>query len=470
MDARVLLQGHARLGSWMAIEVHLQNDGPSVVGELRLQGGSQGGTRYAVPVDLASPSDKRWILYAQPPRVRAARSRSCSSAATRRIASKKVAFTVHDANQLIVGVVAEQPAGIVVRDLSLPAVQNKRAAVVVPLDVADLPEPARGLVVARPPRLAGRRLQPALEAAARRAPRLARARRPPDRRRRDDRARRPRRASPTTSSPTGPTSTVDVAPASLSRAPRPSSRTTRPTSRRWPASSPSGRALATSGDRVVAADASYGSGSRHGHRRRPDRRLDRRVEGDRRPLAEPDPGPVERVRSRSGDDSQIVGAVSDLPALALPPVGGLVLLLFGYIALIGPINYFVLKRLDRREWAWVTMPVLIVVFAVGAYVFGSALRGSDVIVNEVAIVRGAPDATEGIGPGLPRRLLADARHVPGLACRAARCCRRRSTATSSAARARPSTSSRATPSQVRDLAVGFGSLRTSAPRPRPTCR
>ena len=87
--------------------------------------------------------------------------------------------------------------------------------------------------------------------------------------------------------------------------------------------------------------------------------------------------------------------MSDLPALALPPIGGLVLLLFGYIALIGPINYLVLKRLDKREWAWVTMPALIGVFAVGAYAYGSALRGSDVIVNEVAIVRGAPDATEG---------------------------------------------------------------------------
>src|SRR4029453_17887300 len=96
-----------------------------------------------------------------------------------------------------------------------------------------------------------------------------------------------------------------------------------------------------------------------------------------------------------GDDSQIVGAVADLPALAVPPIPGLVLLLFGYIALIGPINYIVLKRLDKREWAWVTMPALIAIFAVGAYAFGSALRGSDVIVNEVAIVRGAPDAKEG---------------------------------------------------------------------------
>ena len=74
---------------------------------------------------------------------------------------------------------------------------------------------------------------------------------------------------------------------------------------------------------------------------------------------------------------------------------GCIALLGGYILLIGPINYLVLRRLDKREWAWFTMPALIVVFAVGAYAFGSALRGSELIVNEVAIVRGAPGATEG---------------------------------------------------------------------------
>jgi hypothetical protein len=77
----------------------------------------------------------------------------------------------------------------------------------------------------------------------------------------------------------------------------------------------------------------------------------------------------------------------------------LLLLLFGYIALIGPVNYLILRRLDRREWAWVTMPILIVGFAVGAYAFGSALRGSSVILNEVGIVRGAPDGTEGSAQG-----------------------------------------------------------------------
>src|SRR4029078_5679772 len=98
----------------------------------------------------------------------------------------------------------------------------------------------------------------------------------------------------------------------------------------------------------------------------------------------------------SGDDSQIVQAAAQLPNLALPPVGGLIAILVVYILLIGPINYLILKRIDRREWAWVTMPALIGAFAVGAYAFGSLLRGTNVLVNEAAIVRGAPGATEGL--------------------------------------------------------------------------
>ena len=45
MEATVLLDGHARVGSWMAIDVRLKNDGPPIVGELRLTGGTQGRTQ-----------------------------------------------------------------------------------------------------------------------------------------------------------------------------------------------------------------------------------------------------------------------------------------------------------------------------------------------------------------------------------------------------------------------------------------
>ena len=105
------------------------------------------------------------------------------------------------------------------------------------------------------------------------------------------------------------------------------------------------------------------------------------------------------------------------------------------------------------------MPILIVGFALGAYAFGSALRGSSIIVNEVGIVRGAPDATE----GRPRCTSASSRRRAARTrspSRAARSCRRRSRATCSAGPAASLDVIQGDPSRVRDLSVGFGSLRT----------
>ena len=67
MEARVLLGGNARVGSWMAIAVHLVNNGPAVSGELRIAGGTQGQTRFGTAVDLPTQSDKSYVIYAQPP-------------------------------------------------------------------------------------------------------------------------------------------------------------------------------------------------------------------------------------------------------------------------------------------------------------------------------------------------------------------------------------------------------------------
>ena len=66
MEAKTLLAGHARIGSWMAVSVRLTNDGPPIVGELRL-GGPQGTSRYGIAVDLPTQSDKTYVLHAQPP-------------------------------------------------------------------------------------------------------------------------------------------------------------------------------------------------------------------------------------------------------------------------------------------------------------------------------------------------------------------------------------------------------------------
>jgi hypothetical protein len=154
-----------------------------------------------------------------------------------------------------------------------------------------------------------------------------------------------------------------------------------------------GRSLAKSGDRVVAADLAYGNG------RVTLLGFDPTVPW----LAESKTVDAlwrgvlpERSSDSSAlfDDSQLVQAVYQLPALALPPTSGLLIIIVAYIAIIGPINYLVLKRLDRRELAWVTMPILVLAFSAASFGFGAFLRGTDVVINEVAIVRGAPDATE----------------------------------------------------------------------------
>ena len=117
------------------------------------------------------------------------------------------------------------------------------------------------------------------------------------------------------------------------------------------------------------------------------------------------------------DDSQIVYALQNLPSVDLPPIEQLFLLLVGYIALIGPINYLILRRLDKREWAWVTIPALVVVFAFGSYGLGATLKGSDVIVNQIAVVRAAQGTGRGIGQAYigiysPTRRTFDVR-IPG---------------------------------------------------------
>ncbi|MFN8530627.1 MAG: hypothetical protein U0670_18635 [Anaerolineae bacterium] len=109
------------------------------------------------------------------------------------------------------------------------------------------------------------------------------------------------------------------------------------------------------------------------------------------------------------DWEQAASAAQILPGLdALPDVLPLCGFLFGYIALIGPVNYWILNRINRREWAWITIPALIVLFTVLAFAVGATLRGTDATLNRLAVVRAwdqVPTArTEGvIGLLSPRR-------------------------------------------------------------------
>ena len=86
-------------------------------------------------------------------------------------------------------------------------------------------------------------------------------------------------------------------------------------------------------------------------------------------------------------------ALANIPALAVPSAALLLAVIAGYIVLIGPLSYLVLRRLDRRELAWIVAPVLVLVFSGVSYAIGAAMKGSQIIVNQIAIVRSATDGT-----------------------------------------------------------------------------
>jgi hypothetical protein len=63
-------------------------------------------------------------------------------------------------------------------------------------------------------------------------------------------------------------------------------------------------------------------------------------------------------------------ALQQLPGLGLPSTLMLGSLLGGYMLLVGPISYWLLKRKDRREWLWVTVPALSLAFVAAVYAAG----------------------------------------------------------------------------------------------------
>ncbi len=94
------------------------------------------------------------------------------------------------------------------------------------------------------------------------------------------------------------------------------------------------------------------------------------------------------VAPRQMQTNDLFYALQNLPSLDLPSLRLLIPVLGIYILLVGPVNYFVLRRSRRLELAWVTIPALTLLFSLGSYGLGYGLRGSDVIVNQVALIRG----------------------------------------------------------------------------------
>jgi hypothetical protein len=100
-----------------------------------------------------------------------------------------------------------------------------------------------------------------------------------------------------------------------------------------------------------------------------------------------------------GDWITLADAATYTPAASLPPFWLLLGFLGAYIIVLVPVNYSLLKRLQRRELAWVTTPAIVLVFTLGAYGVGYGIRGGSIILNRLAIIETAADTDMARGRG-----------------------------------------------------------------------
>ncbi len=75
-----------------------------------------------------------------------------------------------------------------------------------------------------------------------------------------------------------------------------------------------------------------------------------------------------------------------VPEARLPSIWLMVGFLIAYIVALVPVNYIVLNKFDRRELAWLTTPLIVLVFTLAAYGTGYSIRGGKVVLNRLSVI------------------------------------------------------------------------------------
>jgi len=98
--------------------------------------------------------------------------------------------------------------------------------------------------------------------------------------------------------------------------------------------------------------------------------------------------------SMASKSNALMAVLANLPGLDLPSLQVTGVLVLLYVLLVGPINYFVLGAMRRRALAWVTVPLIALVAAAGAYGTGVVTKGRSIQANEVAILHLQPGSDQ----------------------------------------------------------------------------
>ena len=85
--------------------------------------------------------------------------------------------------------------------------------------------------------------------------------------------------------------------------------------------------------------------------------------------------------------AQMLRGLSQIKQLKMPPVSQIAWFLALYVFFLVPVNYAVLRLIDKRELAWVTIPVIVAAFSIFAYSAALSIRGKAILTRQVDIVQ-----------------------------------------------------------------------------------
>ena len=67
--------------------------------------------------------------------------------------------------------------------------------------------------------------------------------------------------------------------------------------------------------------------------------------------------------------------------------GWVALFILIYIIIVGPLDYYFLKRVVKRlELTWITFPTVVITISVASYFIAYYLKGNDQLINKVDLV------------------------------------------------------------------------------------
>jgi hypothetical protein len=91
--------------------------------------------------------------------------------------------------------------------------------------------------------------------------------------------------------------------------------------------------------------------------------------------------------SASDVGGSLLSVLQAFPDVSNISFGWVALFIFVYIIVVGPLDYFFLKKVVKRlELTWITFPTVVLVVSVVAYFTAYALKGNDLLINKADLV------------------------------------------------------------------------------------